>query len=211
MYYLFYKEKCKVIDFFLCIVKIFLFFFCFKTDSVCEEEEDEEFTWLFVGIGIFVSAFYTIDEIVYNNVFDITEVFNPEIPDGYYVNYRNIKHYYWRGTNLTVSNNNWRNLTIWEQNQWWATNLNHSQIMHQWLDAAQRLQNHRVETDLLWDINWNEHIIKNSCKHRLAYQNLEYLVEKNRIEAQKEWVYNQVLSKCNKNRVMYNSIAWNCY
>ena len=83
--------------------------------------------------------------------------------------------------------------------------------MHQRLDAAQRLQNHRVETDLLWDINWNEHIIKNSSKHRLAYQNLEYLVEKNRIEAQKEWVYNQVLSKCNKNRVMYNSIAWNCY
>lgn len=109
LYYLFYKEKCKVIDFFLCIVKIFLFF-CFKTDSVCEAEEDEEFTWftvfswLFVGIGIFVSAFYTIDEIVYNNVFDITEVFNPEISDGYYVNYRDIKHYYWRGTNLTVSN-----------------------------------------------------------------------------------------------------------
>ena len=83
--------------------------------------------------------------------------------------------------------------------------------MHQRLDAAQRLQNHRVETDLLWDINWNEHIIKNSSKHGLAYQNLEYLVEKNRIEAQKEWIYNQVLSKCNKNRVMYNSIAWNCY
>ena len=110
LYYLFYKEKCKVIDFFLCIVKIFLFFFCFKADSVCEAEEDEEFTWftvfswLFVGIGIFVSAFYTIDEIVYNNVFDITEVFNPEISDSYYVNYRDIKHYYWRGTNLTVSN-----------------------------------------------------------------------------------------------------------
>ena len=83
--------------------------------------------------------------------------------------------------------------------------------MHQRLDAAQRLQNHRVETDLLWDINWNERIIKDFNKHRLAYQNLEYLVEKNRIEAQKEWVYNQVLSKCNKNRVMYNSIAWNCY
>ena len=89
-------------------------------------------------------------------------------------------------------------------------NLNHFQIMHQQLDAAQRLQNHKVETDLLWDINWNEHIIKNSGKHRLEYQKLEYLVEKNRIEVQKEWVYKQVLSNCNKNRLMYNNIAWNC-
>jgi hypothetical protein len=82
--------------------------------------------------------------------------------------------------------------------------------MHQRLDA-QRLQNYRVETNLLWDFNVNEHIIKNSGKHRLTYQNLEYLVEKNRIEAQREWVYNEVLSKCNKNRVMYNNIAWNYY
>jgi len=197
LYYLFYREKCKVIDFFLFLIKIFFFFFWFKTDSVCEAEEEEKFTWftvfswLFVGLGICVSSYYTIDEIVYNNVFDITEVFNPEIEDGFYINYRGIKHYYWRGTNLTVSNNNWRNLTIWEQNQWWSANLNHSKIMHQRLCAAQKLQNYRVETDLLWDMNWNEHIIKNSGKHRLAYQKLEYLVE--------------------KNRIMYNNIAWNCY
>ena len=194
LYYLFYKEKCKVIDFSLCIVKIFLFF-CFKTDSVCEAEEDAEFTWftvfswLFVGVGIFLSVLYTIDEIVYNNTFDIAEVFNDDIANGFYVNYCGVKHYYWRGANLTISNNNWRHLTIWEQNHWRVTNLNYCQIMHQRLDA-QRLQNYRVETNLLWNFNVNEqHIIKNSGKHRLAYQNLEYLVEKNRIEAQREWVY----------------------
>jgi hypothetical protein len=216
-YYLFFKEKCKVIKIFLYIIKIFLFFFCFKTDSVCESDEDNDFTWfeifswLFVGAGIFISASCTIDEIIYNHTFDITEVFNDEIADGFYTNSRGLRHYYWRGTNLTVSNNNWVNLTPWQQSYFRSINLHHCQVMHQKAEAAQRLQNFKVETNLLWDLNISEPVIQNANKNMLAYQNLEYLIEKNRIERQRQWIYNHVLTNCNKNRIMYNNIGHDYY
>ena len=217
LYYLFFKEKCKVIKIFLYIIKFFFFVFCFKTDSVCESDENNDFTWfeifswLFVGAGIFISASCTIDEIIYNHTFDITEVFNDEIQNGFYTNYRGLRHYYWRGTNLTISNNNWVNLTPWQQSYFRSINLHHSQVMHQKAEAAIRLQNFKVETNLLWDFNINEHVIENANKNMLAYQNLEYLVEKNRIERQRQWIYNYVLTNCNKNRIMYNNLGYDYY
>jgi len=51
--------------------------------------------------------------------------------------------------------------------------------MHQRFEAAQRLQNFKVETSLLWDWNVSEPVIQNANKNMLAYQNLEYLIEKN--------------------------------
>jgi len=49
---------------------------------------------LFVGAGMFISASCTIDEIIYSRTFDITEVFNDQIPDGFYTNSRGLRHYY---------------------------------------------------------------------------------------------------------------------
>ena len=100
IYYFIFKKKDEVILFFFFIARIITLFYCFSTDSVCESDKDDEFSistalaWLITIVGVFVSAAYTIDEIVYINTFDISEVFNQDIPDGFHLNCRGKNDYY---------------------------------------------------------------------------------------------------------------------
>jgi hypothetical protein len=134
-------------------------------------------------------------------------VFNEDLDDGFHSNSRGYVHYYWRGVNLTVSDNNFRNLNTHQKYYWRSVNLDHLKYTHMKFESHQKLKNYQIETNLLWNVDNNELIIKKANANRLLYQNLEYLVKKNEIERQKEWVYEQVTSKCNNNRLLYSNLT----
>ncbi len=211
-YYLFLKKKDEIIPLFFYIIRVYAFFFCFTIDSACEGTEIDEFSWfsactrLIVVAGVFMIAALSIDEIVYHSTFDISEVFNEDLDDGFHFNSRNYKHYYWKGVNLTVSDNNFRNLNTHQRYYWRSINLDHLKYMHTKFEREQKLKNYLIETNLLWDVNNNELIIKKANSNRLLYQNLEYLVKKNQAEKQKEWVYEQITTKFNHNRLLYSNL-----
>ena len=105
---------------------------------------------------MFVFAAYTIDEIVYVNTFDITEVFNNDMPNGFNLNSRGKNDYYWR-----------------------SVNLDHCKTMQRRMEFKQNLENYKIiGNNLLYDLIISEHVIETANDNRLHYQNLEYLVKK---------------------------------
>ena len=92
---------------------------------------------------MFVFAAYTIDEIVYVNTFDITEVFNNDMPNGFNLNSRGKNDYYWNYVNLTIRNNNWINLNPHKRYYWRSVNLDHCKTMQRRMEFKQNLENYK--------------------------------------------------------------------
>lgn len=91
-------KKTKLLSFFFFLIRIFTFFYCFSNDSVYEQKNNElsffkVFTSTFIGITLFVIRAYTVNEICYNNIFDIIEVFDDSIINGFIITYKRKKHY----------------------------------------------------------------------------------------------------------------------
>ena len=217
IYYFIFKKKDEVVLFFF-IVRIITLFYCFSTDSVCESDKDDEFSistalaWLITIVGVFVSAAYTIDEIVYVNTFDITEVFNDDMPNGFNLNSRGKNDYYWNYVNLTIRNNNWINLNPHKRYYWRSVNLDHCKTMQRRMEFKQNLENYKIiGNNLLYDPIISEHVIETANDNRLHYQNLEYLVKKNQIEKERHWIYNLVTKNANSNRIMHNNLSYYYY
>jgi len=161
---------------------------------------------------VFISAASTIDEIIYINTFDITEVFNDEMLDGFNLNSRGKNDYYWNHVNLTIRNHNWINLNPDEKCYWRSVNLHHCKTMQRRLEFKQNLENYKIiANNLLYDPIISDHVIETANDNRLHYQNLEYLVKKNQIERERQWIYNLVTKNANNNRIMHNNLNYYCY